>query len=214
MAKSSPALESLEKFAAQAAGGFERFGRIYLAVLFNPGREIPTVASGAGWPFPLSLILGYSLGSAVLLRATWRAILPGVGLDGTLAARQPSVLIVFLAGVVFLVALSIAALVGIRIFARQRPGLLIAMNCVAVALVPLSALTAAAWIMLYLSSVFSLLALLFGLATALCFFAEAVRSQCDLPTGSSLYVIPLMVVVALLVTGLFLFTLGAPSSQP
>jgi len=198
----------MEKLAAQTADAFQHFGRVYLAVLFNPGHEIPGAASGSVWPFPLALIFGYSAVSAILLRISWTVVVPGLGLSSALVETPPRVVVVCLAQVVFFVGLSIAMLAGARIFTRQRVGLLIAMNCVAVAVVPLSALTLAAWIVLYFSPALSLLVLVFGFLVALCFFAEALRSQCDLPAGSSLYAIPLMVVVALVLTGLFLFILS------
>ena len=214
MESAAPVLEFLARMAAQAADGLKRFLRLYLAVLFDPGHKILDVTSGSAWPFPLGMIGGYSLGLAVLLRVAWSVAARGLGLRGTITASHPSVPLVFLVLVVFLVALSIAALLGVRIFTRQRGGLLSAMSCVAVALVPLSALTVAAWVVLYLSPALALLVLVFGSLVAWCFFVEALRNQYDLSVACSLYVIPLMVVVALLVAGIFLFALGYLHSKP
>ena len=213
MASISPAADLLSQLLGRAAEGCRRFGRVYLAVLFDPGRRIVSAASGSSWPFPLILIIGYGVLAAVLLRVAWPRIVDVLEVGEALADRRPNLPRVFSAVVLFPMALSVVALVGVRLFARQRAGLLTAMNCVAAALVPLSTLTAAAWMVLYLNAGLSLLVLIFGLLAALCFFAEALRSQYDLTTGCSLYAIPLMVVIALLTTGLFLLfllALGGP----
>jgi len=216
MGSAAPVLEFLARIAAQSADGLRRFLRLCLALLFDPAHKIPPVAAGSGWPFPLAMIGGYSLVLAVLLRVAWPAAARGFGLRGPIAAGHPSVPLVFLVLVVFLGALSVAALVGVRIFTRQRGGLLAAMNCVAVALVPLSALTVASWLVLYLSPALALLVFVFGFLVAWCFFVEAMRNQYDLSVACSLYVVPLMVVVALLAAGMFLLALGwlYPKPQP
>ena len=208
MADASPTVEFLERLAAQTIEGSRRFARLYLAVLFNPGHEISETAAGSRWSFPLAMILGHSLLTAVLLRVGWPLGARGAGLSEAVAGSRINVPVVFLALIVFLVSLSVLTLLGVRVFARQRAGLLPAMNCVAVAAVPLSALTVAAWMVLYLSPALSLLVLFFGALSAVGFFAEALRSQCDMSVGSCLYVIPLTVVVALLITAFFLLALG------
>jgi hypothetical protein len=150
------------------------------------------------------LIFGHSVVSAVLLGVAWPVAARGIGLGNVVETHRLNVALVCLATMVFLFSLSAAALVGVRVFARQRAGLLIAMNCVAAAVVPFSALTVAAWVVLYFSPALSLLVLMFGVLAALYFFAEALRSQCDMTVGCSLYVVPLMIIVALLATALFL----------
>jgi hypothetical protein len=54
----------------------------------------------------------------------------------------------------------------------------------------------------------ALVVAIFGVLAALGFFAEALRSQCDMTVGCGLYAVPLMVVMALLATGLFLYAVG------
>ncbi len=75
------------------------------------------------------------------------------------------------------------------------------MNCVAVAMVPFSALTAGAGVLLYL---FRALAVFMGVYAALVaagYLAEALRTQSDFSPAQSLYVIPLMIVAAMFLSG-------------
>jgi len=202
MERTSPAVEFLANAVVRVSDGLRQFGRRYLAVLFSPGDALPAATSGTEWWFPLTVIVGYSLLQAVMLRIAWPAMARGIGLSAPLAAARINVAMVFIGGVVFWFMLSIVTLLCVRVLGREPAGWLSATSCVAAAIVPLSALTVAGWVVLYLSPALSLLVMLFGLLAGFGYFVEAVRNQYNLSVEVSLYAIPLMVVAALFLTGL------------
>jgi hypothetical protein len=202
----------LTEATSRAPGGARQLAQTYLGVLFDPGRAIAKTTVGVNWLFPLVVIVGNDLVWAALLRLSWPTAARLVAADGAFQGLRPNVALIVLAGLVFCVVLAVAAMAGVRVFAGQRPNLLTLFNCVAVGLVPFSALTIAAWIVLYLSPGLAVLVLIFAALAAVGFFAEALRSQYDLTIGCTLYAVPLMVVVALLTTVLLLLVLG--SRQP
>jgi len=209
MEKTTPAIEFLAQLVVRASDSLRRFARSYRAILFTPGDSIPLAAAGTEWSFPLTLIIVFALLKALLLRIAWPAAAKGIGLGTALAAGQINIGAVFLSAVVFWLVLSVVTLLGVRVFGRQHADLQGGMNCVAVAMVPLSALTVVGWIVLYLSPALALVVVVFGLMASLCFYAEALRTQYNLPVGVSLYAIPLMVAVALLITGLLVLACEA-----
>jgi len=201
MAWSDRALEFLSLALGQAAEGAGRFGRLYLSVLFNPRRELGSAASGVTWSFPLVLVIGYSALATVLLKVGWPMVAEGT-------VKLP---VFFFACLVFFFALGLSVFGGVRLFGGQRVTFLCAMNCVGVAIVPLSSLTVAAWVVLFLSPGLSLLVMVFAVFVSYDFFVEALETQYDLPVGCRLYVLPLAVAAALLAMVLFLLALSGRS---
>jgi hypothetical protein len=194
--------------AGRAAEGGREIARSYLGVLFLPARHIPQVAAETGWAFPLVMVVGWGIETALVARLAWPTLAQTIGMSEALASSRPNMPAIFAATLVFAFALGLAAMAAIGLFTRQRADLRTAMNCVAAAAVPLSALTVVAWLVLYLSLAFAALALLFGALAAAACLTEALGSQYDLPPGRRLYVIPLVVIAALVVTGVFLLVLG------
>lgn len=182
-----------------AEGGRE-FARTYAAVLVDPGRRIRMVASGTSWRFAVALIVGYSLIAPLLCYVAWPTAAEAFGIRDEVAGNRVNMLAVFVATVVFFASLAAMTLAGGRLLTGQRTSLCGVLNCVAAALVPFSALTAAAWIVLYLYAPLSMLLVIFAALAATGFFAEALRCQFDLALTSRLYAVPLMVILALLIT--------------
>ncbi len=190
--------------AARAGDWLGRMGRAYAAVLLIPAEGIPAAVSAGTWTFPLVMMLVCSGWETVLF---WMAL---GALDSEAAVRlltAVNVLYSFLALVLFLLALSASLWLGCRIFARQNPTLLSAMNCVAVALVPFSALTAGAGMVLFLFRALAFLMGVYAALVAMGYLTEALRSQSDFTSAQALYVIPLMIVAALFLGGLGLLVI-------
>lgn len=201
----SPLRNGLERAVAWVAGAFEQFTVTYLRLLLAPGAHLADAAAGSSWPFPLAVITAYCLLVPILLHVAWPTAAEALGISAMLGTR--GMVVIFTCSAVFFLSLALAAIVCVHLFARQRASLLAALNCVAAGVVPLSALTVAAWIVFYLSPGLAIPVLVFGALAGFCFYGEALRSRYDLPTGCALYAIALTVAVALFASGLVLFTI-------
>jgi hypothetical protein len=212
MARGSPAVEWMGDLAERAGEDARRIGATSMLLLFDPARHIATVAADPFWSFPVVAVVGYAAAAAVLLRLAWSALTRALGLEQVLAGAHPRVLVVFGALLCFLVVLAGATHVAIWIAARRRVRLILAMNCVAIALVPLSAFTLAAWVAAFLFPGAAFLLLLFGTLVSLFYFAEALHEQYEPALAFFLYGVPMVIVAALVATVLFLLAVGSSRS--